>query len=844
MEISGLMRSRFVVAGTLVLVLAVASCSEPAPEPAPSPKIDLEALASGPEFVGTQACVDCHAQRVEAYRGTAHHRTLREALPGDVAGHFGNNPSEMRTRNAGLRFEMSVEDGALWQTAVTTTTAGVERRRERVDLVMGSGRIFEGYMSFRDGALFQLPVGHMAQSGRWANCPGFEDGTAEFDRAIRPRCLDCHAGWIDHVEGTENEYRLEGAVLGISCERCHGPGRDHVVHHLRHPDEKDATAITHPADLTRDQRLDTCAVCHGDPGTLLAPAFSYRPGQPLEEYVALSRGGGEDGFVHTANQIQRLRASACFGDERLECTSCHDTHRDERETILASSQSACADCHTGRDDCAHREKIPSPVRGDCVACHMPKRAVVDTTFSTAGDDFVDALRMTEHRIGIQPLAARRHILAWTVASGDDDGAAARLRRDFVEELVGEARRREGEREFVAALSLWREVLEIDPQHPNALAASRSAQDAARKASDALGFARQGNGLFDAGDLAGAERAFTMALSVDGGAPEGHAGLGRVALAKGDAARALSAYTRSLAIRPGHGASRNGLGRSLAILGRFEEAAQAFSAALDLGETTARLNLARALMSMNRPREALSHLRDYVRENEGDRDARLDLASALVSLGEHDEARRIVRSLLAENSEFAPAYLVRGQLDLAAGVIDRAIESFDTAYDLEPGNVEALNLTARLLFRHGRDQEALDRLMRSLGADPTQVDVHLAAAEGFFRQGVPKTARMHVKEATRLAPDALAPRVLAIREALGELGTPRDAERALSLAENLVAVSPADGRRYEWLARAQAAVGRRDAALQSVQRGAGLARESGDGATLQRLGRLAQSLKAR
>ena len=846
------MRTSFVVTTFLVCLLVVPSCSdEPSESQASSTKDTLAAralvaddLAAGPEFVGTDACVDCHATRVEHYRETAHHRTLRAARPGDVAGKFDTDGAEMRTRNPGLRFEMSVEDGALWQTAVTTTADGVQRRRERVDLVMGSGRIFEGYMTFRDGALFQLPVGHMAKGDRWANCPGFEDGTAEFDRAIQPRCLDCHAGWIDHVEGTKNEYRMEGAVLGISCERCHGPGRDHVVHHLRHPDEEDAVAIIHPDDLTRDQRLDTCAACHGDPGRLLAPAFSYRPGKPLEEYVELSQGAGADGFVHTANQIQRLRASACFVDARLECTTCHDTHRDERESILRTSLSACADCHAAEDACAHRESIPEPVRGDCVACHMPRRAVVDTTFSTAGDDFVDALRMSEHRIGIHPLESRRHVFEWMTSSGADEAATAALRRELVEDLSAEARRRERGREFVAALSLWREILELDARHLEAPDASRKAQAAARKADEALNHARHGNALLDAGDIDGAGRAFAMALTADGEAPEGHAGLGRVALARGDAARAIGAFRRSLRTRPRHGATRNGLGRALASLGQWDEAVEAFAEALELGASNARPNLARALLESGRAREAIPHLRLHMGEYGDDLEARLDLATALADVGEHDEARELVRSLMVGGAPPAGLHVLRGQLELARGDIDAAIEAFDAAHDLDPANVETLNSTARLLFRHGRDQEALDRLMRSLAIDPTQVAVHLAAAESLFTQGVPKAARAHVKEAMRLAPDDIAPHVLSIRDALGELGARRDAARALALAEALVARRPDDARRYEWLAKAQAAVGDREAALEASRRGLEMARERGDREAIQRLGRLTQSLGGR
>ena len=185
---------------------------------------------------------------------------------------------------------------------------------------------------------------------------------------------------------------------------------------------------------------------------------------------------------------------------------------------------------------------------------------------------------------------------------------------------------------------------------------------------------------------------------------------------------------------------------MASLGRWDEAVEAFAEALELGASNARLNLARALLESGRAREAIPHLRLHMREHGDDFEARLDLATALADVGEHDEARELVRSLMVEGSPPAGVHVLRGQLELARGDIDAAIEAFDAAHDLDPANVENLNSTARLLFRHGRDQEALDRLMRSLAIDPTQVAVHLAAAESLFTQGVPKAARAHVKEA--------------------------------------------------------------------------------------------------
>ena len=206
------------------------------------------------------------------------------------------------------------------------------------------------------------------------NSPGYPDGMAIFARPIQPRCLECHSTRFEAVtEAPDNyRYRREGYLLGVTCERCHGPGGDHVDHHREHPQDEDARHIVHPGLLPRERLLNVCAQCHAGGGRPLQPAFSFRPGVPLADYLALegSEASARRG-VHSNNQLPRLAESRCFSESpSMSCVTCHNPHRHEHGDVALFSQ-RCQKCHEVQD-CAVEPRLGDRIGSQCVECHMAR----------------------------------------------------------------------------------------------------------------------------------------------------------------------------------------------------------------------------------------------------------------------------------------------------------------------------------------------------------------------------------------------------------------------------------------------------------------------------------------
>jgi len=262
----------------------------------------------------------------------------------------------------------------LFETAVFGNPPDTWSRTERLDLVIGSGGKGQSYLFWDEDELFELPVGYSTVLKQWINGPGYKDGTANFERGIIPRCLECHATYFQALEPipTNHRYDKTNFVLGISCERCHGSGREHVARMSSHAATGSDLAIVNPAKLPQDRQFEICSQCHGGQGVReLAPAFSYVPGQPLANYVDLGpidTGAAPD--VH-GTQVVLLEKSRCFqASSKMSCATCHDVHQPERN--LAKFSEKCLTCHKP-EKCGEYAKLGAGIVNDCVDCHMPNQ---------------------------------------------------------------------------------------------------------------------------------------------------------------------------------------------------------------------------------------------------------------------------------------------------------------------------------------------------------------------------------------------------------------------------------------------------------------------------------------
>jgi hypothetical protein len=378
------------IASVTLLLAAITPLRSQLPEP-PS-----AAATSSAQYVGDAACHDCHQADFQSYLTSAHHLTSRPPDAASIDGKFEPGSNILRTSNPYFYFIMKASKEGYFQEAVARfPPAETISRQERMDLVIGSGRKGQTYLYWKNSDLFELPVTYWAETGQWINSPGYPDGLPNFDKPIIPRCLECHATYIESLPPPLNHFDRASVVLGIACEKCHGPGKTHVEAERSHNATGGAGNIIDPAKLSRDRQIDLCALCHAGPGNSRAPAFSFIPGANLANYVALPDNPADTPVDVHGHQVQLLESSRCFRSSNMTCTTCHDVHTQQRDVAFFSER--CLTCHK-IESCGQYPKLGTTLLNKCVDCHMPLRESNVITLDAGGHRVNPQVR--SHRIAI------------------------------------------------------------------------------------------------------------------------------------------------------------------------------------------------------------------------------------------------------------------------------------------------------------------------------------------------------------------------------------------------------------------------------------------------------------
>ena len=374
--------------------------------------VGAETITPG-KYVGDAACISCHKEQGLSYLHTSHHLTSQLVNGESVLGSFREGANVLTIVAPGLEkpelyFKMEARDGGYYQTAVTGWGKDIQSRSERMDIITGSGVRGATYLYWQGDRLYELPVSYWTEGHRWINSPGYTDGTADFSRPVNPGCLECHATSIQplSVDPSTNRYEKSSFVGGISCERCHGPGGEHIALQKSGAAAagKAAHAILNPATFSRDRQVDLCALCHnGTQREAIAPAFSYVPGRPLGDYFKQMPGAvAQHPDVH-GNQVGLLQLSRCYlSSPTMSCSTCHDVH--EKERPAASYSAKCLTCHQWQS-CGISKTQGHAIVNNCIDCHMPVEPTNVIVAETAGKEVKATMR--NHWIKIYPEAGKQ-----------------------------------------------------------------------------------------------------------------------------------------------------------------------------------------------------------------------------------------------------------------------------------------------------------------------------------------------------------------------------------------------------------------------------------------------------
>jgi Cytochrome c554 and c-prime len=357
------------------------------------------------DYAGADKCMSCHKEVYDSFMHTAHYLTGKPAEEQFIKGSFAAGTNTYHY-NPQLHIDMEKTDSGFYQVVYYK---GEKKMSMRFDMVIGSGTKGQSFLTWRDNKLFQLPITYYTEANQWSVSPGLRTDKVVIDKPITSRCMECHASFVQALGEPQlepMEFDRSKVILGVDCEKCHGPAAKHVEFQSANPQEKTGKHIVNPASLSRQLQLDACAVCHASNISKTKPSFQFIPGKSILDYFkvdSLSQVTVNNGNIDVhGNQYGLMTSSKCFRmSDKLTCNSCHNSHTNEKGSTALFSQ-RCIDCHSTTDAAfqtpSHKQVIA--IDKNCIDCHMPTLPSRAIAVKLQGEDKMSASLIRSHFISV------------------------------------------------------------------------------------------------------------------------------------------------------------------------------------------------------------------------------------------------------------------------------------------------------------------------------------------------------------------------------------------------------------------------------------------------------------
>ena len=379
-------------------------------------------------YVTSRVCQECHEQQHETWHASYHSKMTRLASPDTILGDFDNVELTHYDRS----YHLSRRGDEFWVDLPDPGGQDTHSRRisRQIVLVTGSHHR-QGYWYPRGDhrPLGLFPWVYLIAEQQWiprhtaALRPPSKHAPSETGRWNRT-CIKCHATHGRQRPLGDDRVDTQVSEFGISCEACHGPGREHVRIHQggKRPGAWFTSAakdgdVVQPANLPAPLSAQVCGQCHSVMGLdnekdikhWQQHGFRYRPGDELTatRFVVrprvqrnsptlhailrgnpgfLARSFWSDGMIRVSGrEYNGLIESPCYRGGEFSCLSCHTLHKADDDprpvTEWANDQlafgmdtnQACLQCHASLESDIQRHTFHAPqsTGSQCYNCHMP-----------------------------------------------------------------------------------------------------------------------------------------------------------------------------------------------------------------------------------------------------------------------------------------------------------------------------------------------------------------------------------------------------------------------------------------------------------------------------------------
>jgi len=387
---------------SLGLLISVVACSDSSKKSAGGDIAPVSDKAH-PGYIGGAACTACHQTQHDSWVGSHHDKAMMLASEQSVLGDFNDAAFE----HFGVKSRFFKKDGRFY---VNTDGPDGKNADFEIKYTFGVTPLQQYLIEFPGGKVQALTVAwdtRKKEDGgqRWYHL--YPDEATPAGDALHwtgpnftwnHMCAECHSTDLQkNYDAQTQTYHTTWSEINVSCEACHGPGKDHAdwaAQYKVNPktDKGDMGLAVRLKDETRvwvmdaetgiakrrtplkdDTLINACARCHSRRSQI---ADGPDTGTPMLDHYMPSY--LTEGLYFPDGQIQdEVYVWGSFQQSKMHmagvtCVDCHDPHT---ASVPTKSNDLCAKCHLPSkfDVYEHYHHPPDSPGSQCINCHMPHR---------------------------------------------------------------------------------------------------------------------------------------------------------------------------------------------------------------------------------------------------------------------------------------------------------------------------------------------------------------------------------------------------------------------------------------------------------------------------------------
>jgi tetratricopeptide (TPR) repeat protein len=333
-------------------------------------------------FLGDNNCKECHKDQYNDWKGSHHDKAMQLADSLSVLADFDGE----KFTSQGVTSYFFKKDSDFY---VNTEGPDGDYHDYKIVYTFGITPLQQYIVKFPNGHYQCLRTAWDSVKNKWFDLyPDFKVVHSEWLHWSRGglnwnnMCSDCHSTNVrKNYDQESHSYNTKYALINVSCEACHGPGKQHVEDVKRLGDSYTSTGTMQMTlNTTPKELVDQCARCHmrreqfseafNFEGTMLDHYFP----QLIEEPIYYP-----DGQILDEDYVYGSFIQSKMYKNNIACNNCHNSHSLK---LKFDGNALCAQCHLPEkyNTPKHHFHKMGTEGAMCINCHMPGRYYMGNDF--------------------------------------------------------------------------------------------------------------------------------------------------------------------------------------------------------------------------------------------------------------------------------------------------------------------------------------------------------------------------------------------------------------------------------------------------------------------------------